>query len=90
MIRHTNIEIEMPVNVVGVKVAGTAGFDAGKTKVRPDRTIYEQSPFTDIAIPARLQFADEHLFLTVNICTYAVKIAYIGSVIDDCSCRRRT
>ena len=46
--RRANVEVESPVNVVRVQVAGAAVLRAGKAEARPDRAVRVQPPLADL------------------------------------------
>src|SRR5262249_22311035 len=62
-----NVEVEAPVDVVVVFVADARARDRVEAEAWTDPPVCVQPPLAHVAVPARLQFADEHDLLPFDV-----------------------
>ena len=89
MSRRANVEIQTPIDVVRVEVAGASILRSRETEAWTDRPIRVQAPLRDVPIPAGLHLADENHLSSIYIDRHAGEISCIGAAIDDRASRLR-
>jgi len=81
--RRSNIEVQTPIDVVRMDVAGASILCPCEPKPWADRPVRVQPPLRDVPIPACLHLAYENDFGSVYIDCHAGEVPRVGAAVDD-------
>src|SRR5215213_1813821 len=79
---RANVEVQTPVDVVRMDVAGAAVLGPGEPEARANRPVSVQPPLGNVAIPPRLHLAHQHHLRSVDVDRHAGEVARVSVGID--------